>query len=126
ELFVAASLLRGGFKIEFEDEGDSSRSHCEFAAKHRKTGRTFSVEAKSRHRLATAANDAPPARMYKIMQQALKKQADHERIIFMDVNLPPDSKELFQEEWHKEVGSTLTELEERQRADDPWPQAITF
>lgn len=41
ELFVAASLLRGGFKIEFADEHDSSRSHCEFAATHRETGRTF-------------------------------------------------------------------------------------
>src|SRR5581483_2877613 len=127
ELLAAASMLRAGFNIAFEDEGDSSRSHCEFAAIHKKTGRSFSVEAKSRHRLQPAANDpTPTARMYKIMQEALKKEADHERIIFMDVNLPPDNKALFEEEWHKEVARTLNALEKNQRPDDPWPQAIVF
>lgn len=125
ELFAAASLLRAGFKIEFEDESDSTRSHCEFTATHRKTGRSYSVEAKSRHRDEQAAG-TPQARMYKILQQALKKQADHERIIFVDVNLPPDSKALFEEDWHREVGTTLKALEENQHADNPWPQAIIF
>ena len=50
EIFVAASLLRAGFAIEFEDEGDIHKSHCEFTATFRKSKRSFSVEAKSRHR----------------------------------------------------------------------------
>ena len=32
EMFVAASLLRAGFTIAFEDESDSTTSHCEFTA----------------------------------------------------------------------------------------------
>lgn len=126
ELFAAASLLRAGFTIEFEDESDSKRSHCEFTATHGKAGRSYSVEAKSRHRDEQSAAGTPQARMYKILQQALKKRADHERIIFADVNLPPDSKALFEEEWHKEIGTTLKALEQNQRTDDPWPQAIVF
>jgi hypothetical protein len=125
ELFAAASLLRAGFRIEFEDESDSTRSHCEFTATHKKTGRSYSVEAKSRHRDEKAAG-TPQARMYKILQQALRKHADYERIVFVDVNLPPDRKALFEEDWHKEIGTTLKALEENQRADNPWPQAIVF
>jgi hypothetical protein len=43
ELFVAASLLRAGFKIEFEDETDNRNSHCEFTAIAIVTKKTFSV-----------------------------------------------------------------------------------
>lgn len=47
EMFVAASLLRAGFTIAFEDESDSTTSHCEFIATSKQTGRPFSVEAKA-------------------------------------------------------------------------------
>jgi hypothetical protein len=47
EMFVAASLLRAGFKIVFEDESDISTSHCEFTATSKQTDRSFSVEAKA-------------------------------------------------------------------------------
>ncbi len=128
EMFAAASLLRAGFAIAFEDEGDSSISHCEFTATSKLTKRSFSVEAKSRHREPPNCDDqaAPKAGMYKLMQKALAKNANHERIIFADVNLPPDSQAVFQESWHREVATTLSELEQKQRATDPWPQAIIF
>lgn len=127
ESFCAASLIRAGFKLDFEDEGDSTRSHCEFTATHKKTKSSFSVEAKSRHRTPEQAGESDlPARTYKIVQDALKKDANHERIIFVDVNLPQDEQPLFEEEWHKEVAKTLNEIEENQRAEDPWPQAIIF
>jgi hypothetical protein len=124
EIFVAASFLRSGFKIAFEDEGDSKTSHCEFTATHKKTGRSFSIEAKGRYRSHDEAT--LNARMYKLLQRALLKKADHERIIFADVNLPSDNKPVFQQEWHQEVGCTLSELEQKQKAHDPWPQAIVF
>jgi len=128
EMFVAASLLRAGFRIAFEDESDSSTSHCEFTATSRLTNRPFSVEAKSRHRRPPNCDDqaAPKAEMYILMQRALAKNASHERIIFADVNLPPDNQPVFQQTWHQEVAATLNELEQRQRATDPWPQAIVF
>lgn len=128
EMFVAASLLRAGFKVEFEDESDSSTTHCEYTATHKGTGRAFSVEAKSRHRELATPQDGRGlnAGMYKLMQKALMKAADHERVIFADVNLPPDDRPVFKQGWHQEVAATLTELEQRQRSDARWPQAIVF
>jgi hypothetical protein len=128
EMFVAASLLRAGFKIAFEDESDSTTSHCEFTASSQRTGRAFSVEAKSRHREPPVSDGdaAPKSRMYSLLQKALAKRASHERIIFADVNLPPDDQPVFQQGWHQEVAASLNELEQKQRADDPWPQAIVF
>src|SRR5947199_10373148 len=41
-------LVRAGFDLEFEDETDSSRTHCEFTATFPSTGKKFSVEAKMR------------------------------------------------------------------------------
>lgn len=127
ELFCAACLIRAGFKLDFEDEGDSTRSHCEFTATHKKSKKPFSVEAKSRHRSREQAGEPKlSARTYKIIQEALKKDASHERIVFIDVNLPQDDKPLFVGGWHKEVAKTLNAIEENQRIDDPWPQAIMF
>jgi hypothetical protein len=128
EMFVAASLLRAGFKIAFEDESDSTTSHCEFTATSEQTNRSFSVEAKSRHRKSPDFYDKtiPRSEMYRLMQSALAKNASHERIIFGDVNLPPDDKPIFQQNWHQEVAATLNQLEQKQRKNDPWPQAIVF
>ncbi len=64
--------------------------------------------------------------MYRLLQNALAKKANHERIIFGDVNLPPDNKPLFQVRWHQEVAASLNELEQKQKPDDPWPQALMF
>jgi hypothetical protein len=128
EMFVAASLLRSGFKIAFEDESDISTSHCEFTATSRRTNRSFSVEAKSRHRkLPMSDNEATPnSNIGNLIRRALAKNANHERIIFVDVNLPSDDQPVFQQSWHQEVMSTVNELEKKQRENDPWPLAIIF
>jgi hypothetical protein len=97
EMFVAASLLRSGFKIDFEDESDISTSHCEFTATSKQTKRSFSVEAKSRHRKPPLSDDegTPNSNMGNLIRRALAKKANHERIIFVDVNLPSDDQPAF-------------------------------
>lgn len=80
EVFVAATLIRAGFEIEFENEDDRSSSHCEFTATYKKTGKQFSVEAKHR-----AGNKF---RLGRQLNRALAKQAAHERIVFIDINVP--------------------------------------
>jgi len=50
ELFAAATCIRAGFDIKYEDESDRSSMHTEFAATHRQTGLSICVEAKSKHR----------------------------------------------------------------------------
>jgi len=83
EVFVAAMLIRAGFEIEFENEDDRSRSHCEFTATFTRTGKRFSVEAKHR-----AGNRFRLGRQF---NRALAKQANYSRIVFIDVNVPDDT-----------------------------------
>jgi hypothetical protein len=83
EVFVAATIIRAGFEIEFENEDDRSRSHCEFTATFTRTGRRFSVEAKHR-----AGNKF---RLGRQLNRALAKQANHQRIVFVDINVSDDA-----------------------------------
>jgi hypothetical protein len=81
EVFVAAALIRAGFMLEFENEDDRSTSHCEFTATYTLTGRQFSVEAKCR-------TENGKFRLGRQLCKALKKAANHERIVFIELNVP--------------------------------------
>lgn len=131
ELYVIATLLRAGFEVELEDERDGSRTHCELAATHKVSGRTFSVEAKARGRpgmLGKQGEGQAPedirANIYGLLQRALLKEADHDLIVFLDVNMPPDDQDLFEKEWFQECVHALRKLEENQSDTDPYPPAF--
>lgn len=83
EVYVAAILIRAGFEIEFENEDDRSRSHCEFTATFTRTGKRFSVEAK--HRAGSKF------RLGRQLNRALAKQANNARIVFIDINVPDNT-----------------------------------
>lgn len=83
EIHVVAILIRAGFELEFEDEEDGSTTHCEFTATYKRTGKKFSVEAK--HRAATRF------RLIRLLYRALTKRANHQRIVFIDINTPDDA-----------------------------------
>lgn len=78
EVRVAAWLLRAGFTLELEDETDRRSTHVEFVATHLATGTKYSVEAKRREGVRLNVN--------KLLHSALKKKADHPRIVFIDTN----------------------------------------
>lgn len=78
EVQVAATLVRAGFTLAFENEDDRSTSHCEFTATHTRTGKRFSVEAKR----------AESGRVNRQLVRALKKAASHTRIVFIELNTP--------------------------------------
>lgn len=82
ETYVAAAFIKAGFQLALEDEADPSTSHCEFSATFRATGRTFSVEAKAR------LPGKPTAHVSDQLYAALKKRAEHTRVVFIDVNVP--------------------------------------
>ena len=82
ETFVAAALINAGFQIEFENESDSSTTHCEFTATHERSGKKFSVEAKRREPYKKNADVGNQ------LYAALKKKADYDRIVFIEINLP--------------------------------------
>jgi hypothetical protein len=81
EVHVAAKLVRAGFTLAFENEDDHTTSHCEFTATYTRTGKQFSVEAKR----------SESGRIIRQVVRALKKTADHSRIIFIDMNSPDPS-----------------------------------
>ena len=82
ETSVFGALIRAGFELEFEDETDSSTTHCEVTATFRRSGRKFSVEAKMRQ-ASTASVD-----IGRQIKKALRKKAIHARIVFAEINIP--------------------------------------
>ena len=92
ELFVAATCVRAGFKIEHEDETDRTRKHPEFIAVDELSDQRVAVEAKRRHR--PVAVDRPQGRPPKadvgrLLGNALRKEPDLPYVVFIDLNLPP-------------------------------------
>jgi len=87
-------MIRAGFDIELEDESDVTTSHCEFTATHRASGQKLSVEAKMRQVKVTAEAQKPPQIRW-LLGNALKKKANHPRLVFIEVNdetTPPDAQ----------------------------------
>ena len=83
ETQVAAWLIRAGFELEFEDEQDTSHSHCEYTATYAPTGEKYSVEAKARAIRVGGSARTPVGQQ---LRKALAKRADHKRLVFIDLN----------------------------------------
>ncbi len=91
ETQVAAWLIKAGFELEYEDEADTSRSHCEFTATFKNNGEKYSVEAKSR---SPRPDGQAPRRLPvgRQLRQALEKKADYKRIVFIELHKAIRSK----------------------------------
>lgn len=105
ETYVAAHFIKAGFDLEFENESDRSTSHCEFTATHKVTGRKFSVEAKALEPKKEGKSNVIPR-----LNNALRKQAKHERIVFIDVGRPATNFEE-SKKWLKEAQQKSRKLE---------------
>lgn len=95
ETYAAASFLKAGFRLTFENEQDSSVSHVEFVAEYPETGKKFSVEVKARHPSQAAfgddgdgMQDVKRLRVANKLNKALGKRADHTRVVMIEVNIP--------------------------------------
>ena len=117
ELLAAATCIRAGFHIDFEDETDKQQQHPEFIGIHKDVGQAVSVEAKSRHRPGILGFPGTPkehshAGVRRILRQALQKQTEHPYIVFIDLNLPPTLAKKFSDApWFPEVARTVSNLE---------------
>jgi len=132
EVYVAAAFVRAGYDITLEDEGDRSTSHCEFIAEHRARHKKYSVEAKSRHRAGVLGHpgtaiplDEIEADVSGLLAKALRKEAEHDRIVFIDVNVPPEDGALPETSWARKLMRQVNMLE-KQPAEPPWPSAFIF
>jgi hypothetical protein len=97
ELMVARVLIAAGFDLTLEDEGDRSSQHCEFAAISKETGQKFWIEAKMRSVAGLLGKNAtdgvnaktaenPISHLVPHLNAALRKPADDQRMIFIDLN----------------------------------------
>jgi hypothetical protein len=127
ELFAAATCIRAGFDIEYEDESDRSRKHTEFTATHRQTGVRICVEAKSRHRSGVLGmtgkrepDDELRTRLGGLINDALKKPHRHPLAIFLDLNLPPNSPSHLSTEWSTRFVDPVVRDIDRKGEEDPW------
>ena len=125
ELIIASSLIRAGFELTLEDETDASHKHCEFAAVSKKTGKKYSVEAKMKSvagilgktRDDGASPDSrPESHVTRHLRQALRKPADGERLVFIDVNAPaPRDADSFISEAPNWINPAARRLERSER-----------
>lgn len=121
ETYVAATFIKAGFRLEFENELDSSTTHCEFTATFQGTGRKFSVEAKARE------PDKPSAQVGNQLYKALCKKAKHTRVVFIDVNVPDNVDESGNIRWLNEAVGSMREKEDTMTIDGlPAPEAHVF
>lgn len=110
ELFVAATFLRAGFDIEYEDERDPSRTHPEFVATHKETKFRLAVEAKARYRSETKSIGRPKAGMRDLLVDAYGKRRDLPYAVFAELNLPPDDLDRQPPDWLAEVDQTVKQV----------------
>jgi hypothetical protein len=99
EISVLASLVKAGFTVEYEDESGASGKRCECIATDRRSGRKYTVEAKSIHRIGLFGVVSNGRSAIKLKQDisdqlrgALKKESDYPRIIFIELNSPKDGE----------------------------------
>ena len=124
ELIVANLLIRAGFELELEDEADGTSKRCEFSARSRRTGKKYWVEAKMRsvvgHFGKTAADGTtstnPLGRLIPQLNEALKKPAADERLIFIDLNAEMTANSDGKPLWIKSAARRLERYEKEDLA----------
>lgn len=118
EVYVAATFIRAGFDLEFENEDDGTITHCEFTATYRRTGKKFSVEAKRR--------EGARPRIGHLFNNALSKHANHTRVIFIDINMRDDATDNSKPVFLEKALRRLRELEGTLLNAQPRPPAYVF
>lgn len=97
ELTVAATMIRAGFDVAYEDESDNRKKHPEFVAIDKTTKETVAVEAKARRRpglMGWLGPKDPPdtvrLSLDPLLRNAIAKAPELPYVIFIDVNMAPE------------------------------------
>jgi hypothetical protein len=109
EVAIAAAFVKCGFEIDWMD--DRTGPHPEFIARNKRTGEEAAVETKSRHRpgVLHQPGTLPPAEKLRadvdrLYWEALRQDPkDRPFVIFLDVNLPPNTDPGEVAKWQREI-----------------------
>jgi SEC-C motif len=128
EANVIGWFIRAGFTIVFEDESDPNSTHCEFVATHSVTGKKFSVEAKTIGDDSSRAGDSSMVpRVRHKLTEALMKRADHDRVVFIDLNRAEHPTDGAPPAWEKRLHEEITQCEQDLKIGGaPAPPAYVF
>lgn len=117
EVEVCAAFARADFAIAMEPEGKDALRRCEFVATHAKSEKSYSVEAKSRHvhgalghvsKKVSRGTEEP--NISRLIRKALKKDAAHDRVICIDVNVAQRRGTVPQDTWVPVVREQISAL----------------
>lgn len=126
EIRVAAMFLRAGFDLAWEDETDGSSTHCEFTATYPKTGKSFWVECKMRNQSPKAKSQSGFGKFVGLVSDALRKETEAERLIFVDINRPAKPRVAgSHHDWRTAAVSELRRFEGSKSAEH-LPRALMF
>lgn len=104
EAMVAATFIRAGFDIEYEDESDGRSRLPEFVAVHRRSGERIAVEAKKRNRGKVPQNDHEVRLgILDLMKSAVGKFNGLPLVLFLELDLPPIEGDPMKKPWIKEL-----------------------
>jgi hypothetical protein len=126
ETNAAASFLKAGFVLEYEDDLRAGH-HAEFIATYPQTRNRFSVEVKTRSgedRPALSFKDR--VKLKNKLSQALKKNLPWTRVVFIDLNIP----DLLSDTEDALLDEILVEVEQAEHSlrikSSPAPSAYLF
>jgi hypothetical protein len=125
EVFAAATLVRAGFELEFENEDFRGSTHCEFTATSRRTGKRFSVECKRRDS-GTANGKMKLSKLGRKLRDALTKSAHYDRIVFLEVNVADRGSSGVVPKWIEEAARHLKKFETNDANGGDLPSAYIF
>lgn len=134
ETYAAAAFLKAGFKLAYEETVRRSTSCVEFVATWPATGEQFSVEVKSRVRdkeFGTPADEPDEVKRLRVgtkLVKALAKDAEHKRVVMIEVNVPDQLTEENQlEGWAAAAASQVRDNEVATKRDGSnYPPAYVF
>jgi len=129
EIRVAGMLIRAGYTLAFQDEDESSVTHCEYDATRIETGKSFSIEVKTRHWQTYPARDdngklAVRKHVARLTREAMKKRVTHDRIVFIELAMPdapPAGSPDVEPWWMQSAVDGVKDVEQRMIADGQTP-----
>ena len=126
EVFVAATLIRAGFDIEFEDEDNRNSTHCEFTATYKASGHKYSVEAKQRDPGDQAGERSWKFHVGRRLIRALRKAAKYPRIVFIETSVPDKATDEQIPRFLEKALQDIRQFEGRVINGEPLPPAYVF